>query len=64
MTSMLEGQEGLEWERSPMLRYFKRKFPVSISRKPERIEFSDQGRSNLLQLKHVFTPRKPFLRLR
>jgi len=28
MTSMLEGQDGLDWTQAPMLNYFKSKFPV------------------------------------
>lgn len=60
---MLEGQEGLEWESSPMLRYFKRKFPVSISNKPDCIDFSDRIRSNLRQSKHAYATQISYLRL-
>jgi hypothetical protein len=30
ITSMLEGQEGLDWLNSPMYFYFKQEFPVRI----------------------------------
>lgn len=29
ITSMLEGQDGLDWMQTPMLNYFKLNFPVS-----------------------------------
>ena len=29
ITSMLDSQEGLDWDQTPMLNYFKWKFPVS-----------------------------------
>lgn len=31
MTSMLEGQEGLDWWNSPMLQYFKHNFVVNFT---------------------------------
>lgn len=37
ITSMLEGQEDLEWQGSPMLRYFKNKFPEQFAAIEERI---------------------------
>ena len=32
MTSMLEGQDGLDWMQTPMLKYFKMQFPVSFAK--------------------------------